>query len=450
MFEDKFRKITRRRALAASLRTAGVVAVGGTALAGDIARTAHAAGDETIKVALIGCGGRGAGAATQALSTRGPVTLWAMADVFEDKLETSLAALTKGQESRYDRKEHHGFRDKIDVPPERRFIGFDAYKKAIDSGVDMVILATSPHFRPMHYEYAVKQGKHVFMEKPVATDAPGVRQLLAANEEAKKKGLKVGVGLMYRHNLQYQEMIKRIQDGAIGDIFYIRCYANIGFMWTIPRRPEMSEMEYQMRNWQYFTWLGGDQIVEQHIHLLDVCNWAKGEQPVSAAGMGGRQVRKGPEHGQVYDHHVVEFTYSDGIKMFSQCRQISGCWSYVSEEVLGTKGSAYLRRGAIEGVDGRWRFRGKLPNPYQVEHDVLFDAIRNDKPHNEAEYAALSTMTAIMGRMATYSGKMINWDDAINSSVSLAPQRYAWDADPPILPGEDGLYPAAMPGVRQF
>ncbi len=431
------------------LRNSTAAAIG-TSLVGSlsIVRSAHAAGDETIKVALIGCGGRGTGAITQALNTKGPVKLWAMADVLEDRLQASLSALTKGQEARYDREKHQGFGAKVDVPPERRFLGFEAYKQAIDAGVDMVILTTPGHFRPVQFEYAVKQGKHVFMEKPVATDAPGIRQLLAANEEAKKKNLKVAVGLNCRHDLKFQETIKRLNDGAIGDIVFMRCYRNGSGLSRVLRQADMTEMEYQLRNPYYFLWVCGDGFVGGLIHELDVCNWLKGEHPITAQGQGGRQVCIGYEYGNLYDHHFVEFTYQDGTKMFSQYRRIPGCWNSISEHAHGTGGEANIRRGRIEGA-GKWRFRDRIPNPYQVEHDVLFDAIRQNKPHNEAEYGATSTMTAIMGRMASYSGKVIRWEDAINSKMSLAPERYALDAEPPVLPGADGLYPVAMPGITK-
>ena len=449
MSQHKSTKFTRRQALAGSLRTAGMAAVAGTTLSSAIVRSAHAAGAETIKIAIVGCGARGAGAASQALKTRGPVKLWAMADLFEDRLQTSLANLTKGQEADYDREAHGGFAARIDVPPERRFVGFDAYRKAIDSGVDMVILATTQHFRPEHYEYAVRQGKHVFMEKPLAVDAPGVRRVLAANEEAKKKNLKVVVGLMSRHDLKYQETIKRLHDGAVGQIALMRCYWNTGFLrHTPPRSADETEMVYQLRHPYHFLWLGGDYFVDALIHAIDTCLWAKGEHPVAAQGQGGRQFRVETQHGDTFDHHFVEYTFDDDTKLFAQTRQIPGCWNSGSKYAHGAKGSAWIDRGQIEGAD-KWRFRAPIPNPYQVEHNVLFDAIRNDKPHNETEYAAMSTMTAIMGRMASYSGQMIRWEDAINSTVSHAPEEYAFDATPPVVAEEDGHYPVAMPGVTK-
>jgi len=415
-----------------------------------IARAAHAAGGETLKVALIGCGGRGTGAAAQALATAGPVKLWAMADLFSDKLEASLASLCKGQDASYDRAAHKGLAGKIDVPPDRRFIGFDAYKQAIDSGVDVAILTTAPHFRPIHFAYAVEKGKHAFMEKPVAVDAPGIRRVLAAAEMAKQKNLKVGVGLQRHHDALYEETVKRIHDGAIGDLVYLRAFWNgTAYRARPPRGPGMTEIAYQLRNPYHYTWISGDNIAEQHVHNLDVCNWIKGTHPVTAQGQGGRQLRIGPLFGDIYDHHYVEFTYADGSQLFSQCRHMPGCWGSVAEFVVGTKGKAEINDGRIETGADPWRYRGPKTNPYQVEHDRLFEAIRNDKPHNEAEQGAFSTMTAIMGRMATYSGKVITWDEAFNSEIALAPDRYDFDGTPPVLPGPDGIYPCAVPGVTK-
>lgn len=415
-----------------------------------MARAAHAAGSDTLKVALVGCGGRGTGAASQALSTSGSVKLWAMADLFADKLETSLAALCKGQDANYDRNAHKGFAGKVEVPPERRFVGFDAYKQAIDSGVDVVICTTAPHFRPIHFEYAIQKGKHVFMEKPVAVDAPGIRRVLAAAEMAKQKKLKVGVGLQRHHDALYLETVKRIRDGAIGEIVYQRAYWNgAGYRMRPPREPGMTEMAYQLRNPYHYTWISGDNIAEQHVHNLDVCNWIKGTHPVTAQGQGGRQLRIGPLFGDIYDHHFVEFTYEDGSQLFSQCRHMTGCWNSVAEYVIGSKGKAEVNAGKIQTGADTWRYRGPKTNPYQVEHDRLFEAIRKDLPFNEAEQGALSTMTAILGRMATYSGKVVTWDDAFKSQLSLAPKTYDFDATPPVLPGPDGIYPCAVPGATK-
>lgn len=414
------------------------VAVGGAAVLGGMAieRSAFAAGDDTIRVALIGCGGRGSGAAAQALSTKGNVKLVAMCDAFRDRLDGSYENI---------KKQHP---DKVEVDEDHKFTGFDGYKHAIASA-DLVIMATPPGFRPMHFEEAVKQGKHVFMEKPVAVDAPGVRQVLKSAEEAKKKNLKVGVGLQRHHDRGYQETVKRLHGGELGDIVAMHCYWNGAGVWTRARTPEQTEMEYQMRNWYYFNWLCGDHITEQHIHNLDVINWVKNAYPVKAHGMGGREVRIGKDSGEIFDHHAVVYTYADGSVMFSYCRHIPGCWSNVSEHVVGSKGVCDVGGNWMKGHDGSaiWRHRkNNDPNPYQQEHDDLFDAIRNDKPFNEAEFGAKSSMTSILGRMCTYSGKEINWDDAIASEIDLSPKVYAWDAPPPVLPDEMGRYPIAVPG----
>jgi myo-inositol 2-dehydrogenase / D-chiro-inositol 1-dehydrogenase len=430
------------------LTTSGVAIAGGTLAASlGFARNAHAAAnDDTIKIALIGCGGRGTGACGQALSTSGNVKLVAMADVFPDRLNGSLAQLMK---------EH---KDRIDVPEERKFSGdFDAYKKAIASDADLVILATPPGFRPIHYEAAVQAGKNVFTEKPVATDAPGIRRFLAANEEAKKKNLKVGVGLQRHHQLGYQETMKRLKDGAIGDIVATRVYWNGDRPWQHTRndlqksKKDLTEMEYQMRNWYYFVWLCGDHIVEQHIHNLDVSNWLKDSHPVKASGMGGSQRQRGPDDGEIFDHHCVEFEYADGSKMFSQCRHIRGCDGNVSEHAIGTKGTVAISSYDIRPTGGEnWRHNGRGDkDPYQVEHDDLFAAIREGRPYNEGDYGATSTMTAILGRLATYGGKAITWDNAINSNVSVMPTEYAWNATPPVVPGANGMYSQAVPGLSK-
>lgn len=423
------------------LQTSGVVA--GAALLGglSIERSAHAAGSDELKLALIGCGGRGSGAANQALSTEGKTKLVAMGDAFEDSLLNSLSGL---------RKQHP---DKVDVPPDRQFVGFDAYKKAI-AEADVVILATPPGFRPLHFEEAVRQGKHIFFEKPVAVDAPGIRKVLAAAAEAKKKNLKIGVGLQRHHQIGYLETIKRLQDGAIGDIVSSRVYWNGNGVWEprVTRDKVKSEMEYQVRNWYYYNWLSGDHINEQHIHNIDVVNWIKNAYPVKAQGIGGREVRKHQRYGEIFDHHFVEFHYADGSIMYSQCRHQKGCWNSVSEHVQGTKGSCDVSGHMIRS-SSPWRHKksdGGDPNPYQVEHDDLFDAIRNNKEYNEAVRGAMSTMTAIMGRMATYSGVEIDWDKALNSKIDLSPSKYEWDGVPVSAPGPDGSYPIPVPGDPEW
>jgi predicted dehydrogenase len=417
--------------------------VGGSLLANlSVERAAHAAGSDELKLALIGCGGRGSGAASQALTTytQGPIKLVAMADVHQDRMEGSLKELKKLHEGR------------VEVPDEHKFLGFESYKNAI-ALADVVILSTPPGFRPIHFEEAVRQGKNIFMEKPVATDAPGIRRVLAAAQEAKKKNLKIGVGLQRHHQLGYLETMKRLHDGAIGDIVSMRSYWNGTPPWVKFRKDleaqygrALTEMEYQMRNWYYFAWIGGDHIVEQHIHNLDVMNWVKNGYPVRCHGMGGTEVRKGQDYGEIFDHHAVEFEYEDGTHMFSQCRHQVGTWSSVSEHCVGTKGSCDISGHIIRGGEP-WRLRSTgARDAYQQEHDDLFDAIRNNKPYNEAENGAYSSLTAIMGRMATYSGKIVEWKAALNSEIDLHPDRYAWDATPKVVPGADGWYPHAIPG----
>lgn len=440
---------SRRGFLKSSAAAAGLL--GTTA---GLARSAHVAGSDEIKIALIGCGGRGTGATAQALRTTGPVKLWAMADAFEDRLEHSLTLLTTG--ANVSRGTAEGLTTRIDVPPERRFVGLDAYRHAIDCGVDLVLLTTPPGFRPAQFEYAVKQGKHVFMEKPVAVDPPGIRTVLAAGAETERKGLKVGVGLHRRHDTVYQDTIKRIHEGAIGDPIMLCAYSNrTGTGKYLKRTPEMTEMQYQVGHWYYFTWLSGDFIVEQSVHMIDVCNWAKGGYPVMAQGQGARQVRTGNDYGQIYDTFFIEYTYEDGSKMYSENRHIPGCWNSIAHHAYGTRGHACFDTGVIEEKYAfqrqpkRKRARGGGNSPYQAEHDALFDAVRTDTPYNEAEYGARSTLTAIMGRMAGYSGQQIHLQDVLESNVSLSPEQLAWDANPPVLPDADGAYPVAIPGITK-
>jgi myo-inositol 2-dehydrogenase/D-chiro-inositol 1-dehydrogenase len=421
--------VTRRRFIS----TTGAATVGALAAS----RFAFAQSNDTLKLALVGCGGRGSGAANQALTVPGN-KLVAMADVFKDRLDSSLDSLKKSQG------------DKVDVPPDRQFVGFDAYKQAI-ALADVVIIATPPGFRPMLFEEAVRQGKHIFAEKPVATDGPGIRRFLAAAEESKRKNLKVGIGLQRHHDPGYIETVKRLQDGSIGDISALRVYWNDAGVWVNPRKPDQTEMEFQMRNWYYFVWLCGDHIVEQHIHNLDVANWVKGTHPVKARGMGGRQVLTDKKYGQIFDHHMVEFTYPDGSICFSQCRHQPGCWSEVDEHAIGTKGVSDIGRSMIRPTGGEaWRYRSdNKVDPYQQEHDDLFAAIRKNTPYNEAVNGAHSTMTSILGRMATYSGKDVTWDEGINSNLDYFPDKLAWDAMPKALPDKDGWYEIPVPGVSK-
>ncbi len=419
-----------------------VLGAGAVAAAGlSVARSAHAAGSDLVKIALVGCGGRGTGAAINALSTKANVKLVAMADAFKDRIDNSL----KGIQSQCP--------GKVDVPDDRKFVDLDGYEKAIQSDVDLVLLCTPPGFRPGHIEAAVKAGKHIFAEKPLATDAPGVRRVMAANEEAKQKGLMVATGHHLRHEVKHKEIIKRIHDGAIGKISFMRIYFNSSGVWVMPRKSDQTEMQHQVRNWYYFNWLCGDHIVEQHVHDIDVANWfMKDQHPVAANGMGGRQVRIGPEYGEIFDHHSVEFEYADGTKLFSFSRHIPGCWDAFSEYAHGVNGFAEIQGHghSILHVNGqapkRWE-RG--PDGHQLEMDDFFAAMAAGQPYNELDWAIRSTMTAILGRMATYSGQVVKWDDAIQSNLDLAPQRLAWDAKPKSQPGPDGIYPCAVPGVTK-
>ena len=425
------------------LKNSSVAALGTAALAQlGLNNSVYASGDDTIKVGLIGCGGRGTGAATQALSVNGNVKLTAVGDAFEDNARNVLNGVKGGLKDKSDR---------VQVAPENIFTGFDAYQKVIDSGVDLVLLATPPGFRPIHFEYAVKAGKNIFMEKPVAVDAPGVRQVLEANKIAKEKKLKVGVGLQRHHQAPYLEAMQRIHDGAIGEIIAMRVYWNGGGVWDprLKREQAKSEMEYQMRNWYYYNWLCGDHICEQHIHNLDVGNWVKKGYPVKANGMGGRQVRTDKKYGEIYDHHYVEFEYKDGTRMYSQCRHIPNTWNSVSEFVYGTKGTANPGGQVMPTGGPNYSFEGRSKDPYQVEHDDLAAAIRQGLEYNEADNGAYSTMTSVLGRMCTYSGKEITWDAAIKSDLSLMPKKFAFDADPPVMPREDGSYPIAVPGLTR-
>jgi myo-inositol 2-dehydrogenase/D-chiro-inositol 1-dehydrogenase len=435
------------------VRTGAAAALGGiplATLASPARGTPPPATQDAIRVGLIGCGGRGTGAAVQALSTAADVQLVAMADAFPDRVEESYRTLT-GTERDDWLGGDTDLSGRIDVPPDRRFAGFDAYLAVIPL-VDVVILATPPGFRPIHFAAAVDAGKHVFMEKPVATDAPGVRMVLAAAERARSKQLNVVVGLQRHYQTVYREWVERLRAGMVGDIVMGRVYWNSEGVWVRPRQPRQTEMEYQMRNWYYFNWLCGDHIVEQHIHNLDVANWVLGGHPVRAQGQGGREVRTGPDHGQIFDHHFVELEYEGGARVLSQARHIPGCLNRVSEAFHGSNGTA-PRPGLIVSASGHTLFEhddADDPNPYQVEHDELFAAIAaGEYTHDDAELGATATMTAILGRMATYSGQVVEWDEALASDLSLMPERFAWDAPPPVEPDEQGRYPVPVPGVTR-
>jgi predicted dehydrogenase len=416
------------------LGTASLAAGAAAALPTLLAPAVHAAGSDRLKVGLVGCGGRGSGAASQALSTSGDVALTAVGDVFPDRMDQCLRSLQAMEP----------IAAKVDVPVERRFTGFDAYKQVIDSGVDVVLLTTPPHFRPMHIEAAVAAGKHIFAEKPCAVDALGVHRVLAACEQAKAKGLAVVSGLTLRYMDSFREAIKRVHDGAVGEVRTILANDYRNATWSLQRKPDWTDMEWQMRNWPHFTWLSGDFNVEQHVHNLDVCAWAMGDRyPVKAIGLGGQQVRKGP--GNIFDHHSVVYEYEDGTRLVSNCRQITGCKKDIGVDVLGSTGTLRLseQKGGMRITGAKpWEFEGAPTNGYQVEHDELFASIRAGKPINNGEGLAKSTLLAIMGRWATYTGQEITWDMIWNSKQDLTPASYEFGPLP--------MPPVATPGVTKF
>ena len=415
----------------------------GAAVAGSlsIARSAHAQGSESIKVALIGSGGRGTGAAAQQMNADKSVRLVAIADAFENRGRGALGSLK------------NKYADQVDVPDDRFFTGLTAYKKALETDCDLVILATPPGFRAIQYEAAIEAGKHVFMEKPCCVDAPGYLKLMKASKLADEKNLLVGVGLQRRHENRYIENIKKIHDGAIGDVILSRVYWNGGGIWNRGREASMSEIQYQVHNWYHFAWLSGDNIGEQHIHNLDIGNWIQGdEHPVEANGMGGctaRYLANNKGTGQIFDHHFVEFTYANGAKMYSQCRHMRGAWGNVSEAVHGTSGTSSCS-GRISG-ENEWRFQGSSPGGHQQEQIDLIAALLTGKRYNEGYYGANSSMTAVMGRMANYTGQLVKWDDLVAKGKTEMPEGdINWYTPAPFEKDENGDYPIPTPGVYKY
>lgn len=427
------------------LTTCGVAAASIAALppAGAQERSGH------VKIAIVGCGGRGSGAVANALGTQKDAKLWAMADLFPERLEGSLKALgTK-------------FPEKVDVSMSRQFLGFDAFKLAIDTldPGDVVFLTTPAAFRPIHFEYAVQKGVHVFMEKSFAVDAPGIRRMLRVNETAKAKNLKIAGGLMWRHDPARREVIRRIHEGAIGDLILLRTYRMHGPVGFKARKDGESELAHQISNYNGFPWLNASFFVDWLIHNIDVCCWAKNDWPVSAQGHGARVAREQPD--QMFDQYMIEYTFPDGTKLLAEGRHTAGCWNIFSDFAHGSRGSALimeslaapkprLYKNHVQTPENEiWRYEGPTPNPYDVEHQELFDAIRNNRPHNETERCARACMTAIMGRMAAESGRLITYDEAIASNLELAPgleNITTLDAPAPVQPDAGGGYPIAVPG----
>lgn len=436
MSESHEKGASRREFLAAT-----TVAGAATLAAGlGAARNVHAQGNDVLKVGLIGCGGRGTGAAEQCVNAGPNVKLWAIGDAFQDRVNSAYNQLTRNDQ----------LRARVDVPEARRFVGLDAYQQVINAGVDIVILATPPGLRPTHLQAAVNANKHVFTEKPVAVDGPGVRTCLSVYALANQRNLNIVAGTQRRYQTGYIESMQRIHNNALGTLTSARCYWNQGSLWHRARTPQMSDLEWQLRNWLYFTWLSGDHICEQHIHNLDVINWATRAHPIKAVGMGGRQVRTGAEFGHIFDHFAIEFEYPNGMILTSWCRQQPNCANNISEAVTGTLGT-WTAAGSpsspnayrITGQNAWSRPRNQDNAPYQEEHNRLIGAIRGGQRINDLQAVAESTLTAIMGRMAAYTGQTVTWDQAMNSTQNLVPQNLNWNMNLPVPP-------VAMPGVTEL
>jgi predicted dehydrogenase len=444
------KKTVRSRSRREFLKLSGRVAAA-SALAGVAVPRCHAAENSTIKLALVGCGGRGTGAVADAFSTTGgPVKLHAMADLFEPRLRGSLKALAGA------------FKEKVEVPPERQFLGFDAYQKAIDclGPGDVVLLTTHAAFRPLHFEYAVNKGVNVFMEKSFGVDAPAVRRLLKAAEVAQRKNLKVGVGFMWRHSKARQEVIQRIHDGAIGEVHTLRIYRVHGPVYC-PRRPKnVNELVFQLQHPNSFTWVSSGFFIDWHCHNVDVACWTKGAWPVAAQGMGGRCYQ---EAGNQFDHYTVEYTFADGTKLFTFSRHMNGCWETYADYAHGSKGSAVIMTNLAEPkpriYKGQnmvkenlvWEYGRADPNPYHAEWQILLDAIRQEKPHNEARRAGQAEVAALMGRAAVHTGAYVTWEEMLNSNFQFVADidHMTFDTPAPLHEGPDGIYPCPQPGLTK-
>ena len=426
--------ISRRRFLKNSAGAASAIALS----AGAKARL-YAAGSDAIRIGLVGCGGRGCGAVVSALSVNPGARLTAMADAFDDRLQTARKSLTGRTENQ------------VAVDNDHCFTGFDGYRKLLESGIDVATLASPPHFRPRHVQACIDAGVHVFAEKPMAVDTPGVHRILAAGQEARRKNLSFVSGFETRYGDNSREAVRRLHAGAVGKILSMEGTFCTGHLWHRGRQPDWTEMEFQMRNWYYFTWLSGDHIVEQHVHFMDLVGWIMHEQPpLHAWGLGGRQVRVDPKYGDIFDHHAVVYEYADGARVYAFSRQQPKCYNDVSYMVQGSKGQ--MTKGT--GAWGRFIIQGEetWDSGREQEHSELntfremFVGMRSGEPINDSVAMARSTMLAILGRMATHGGQKVTWEEAFQSKKVLAPDRYAWDATPPVLPGPDGKYPHPMPG----
>jgi len=420
------------------LKDSSTLAGSALAIGLPLARSVHAAGNDVIKVGLIGCGGRGSGAAVNAMNAGSDIQLVAMADIFADKVKSSRERLKKIKP------------DQVAVDDDRCFVGFDGYRQVIDSGIDVVIIACASHFHPAYLKTAVDAGKHIFCEKPHSLDAPGVKRVLATCEEAEKKGLSVVSGLCNRFHPVVRETMKRVKDGAIGEIVTIQETYAVGPYHAIGRNPEWTEFEWQMRNWYHFNWLAGDQCLQQLIHSIDKGAWAMDDEPpVKAWGIGGRAACFGPMYGDLFDHQAIVYEYANGVRMFGLCRNQIGAYQELTDKIYGTKGIAHLLKGRIEG-ENEWSYTGPQGNMYDVEHQELFAAIRAGKPVNNGVYMARSTMLALLGQFVCHTGKELTWDQAINSQYSVELDRYDWNIEPPLKSNEKGEYEIAVPGITKF
>ena len=384
--------------------------------------------EETIRVGIIGCGGRGSGAGDNVLEADPYTKIVAIADMFADRASRRREGLSKK------------YKDRATIDDSRFFIGFDAYKRLLDTDVQYVILAEPPGFRAQHFEAAVEAGKHVFLEKPVAVDPVGARRIIEAGKKARAKNLGVHASTENRHNWKMVETVKRIHEGQIGKVVAGRCFFNTGGLWKFDRKPGETDMEWQLRNWYYFDWLCGDHIVEQHVHELDVCHWVMKKPPVRAIGMGGRAWRTDPVYGNIWDHFAVDFEFEDNVHIASYCRQWPNSDGKVEAYFAGTKGEAACYAGVITG-ENAWKYEGDRPNPHMQEHRDFIASIRSGKPYNEAEQVAKSSLIAILGRTAAYTGKTVSWDDVMKSDQDLSPPKYEFGALP--------IRPVPVPGKKQ-
>jgi predicted dehydrogenase len=420
------------------LQDSAVLAGGTLAAALPLSRSAHAAGDDTFRVGLVGCGGRGSGAAVNAMNAGKDIKLTAMADIFQDKVMGSRDRLRKIKP------------DQVAVDDDHCFVGFDAYQKVIQSDVDVVIIACASHFHPMYLKAAVDAGKHVFCEKPHSLDSPGIKAVTATCEEAKDKGLSIVSGLCWRYHPGMRETIRRVHDGAIGDIVAIQETYMVTPYHVHKRNPDWSEMEWQMRNWYHFNWLAGDQCLQQLIHSIDKGAWVMhDEPPVKAWGVGGRSACFGESFGDLFDHQAVVYEYASGARMYGICRNHSNCHNELSDTVFGTKGTAHLIKHRIEG-ENNWQYQGPKSSMYDEEHKELFKSIRTGKPINNGKYMVNSTVLALLSQFVCHTGKQLSWQQAMDSQYSVTLDRYDWDVQAPIKPDENGVYDIAIPGMTEF